>query len=40
MSEKGSSQKEIEGFLDSFNENELTDVGLEKIIKALKLGGV
>ena len=40
MSEGGSSQKEIESFLDSFNENELTDVGLEKIIKELKLGEV
>ena len=40
MSEGGSSQEEIEGFLDSFNENELTDAGLEKIIKVLKLGGV
>ena len=40
MSEGGSSQEEIERFLDSFNENELTDAGLEKIIKALNLGGV
>ena len=40
MYDSGKTEQEITDFLDQFNEHQLTDTGLAKIITSLNLGGV